>query len=240
MSNYFDNGGYIGASAKYDAFQGITTQGLQLFLDAGNPISYPGFGTRWTNLANRNLNATLNGTSYTNNAGGGIVFGSGNTATVPSGLTISGIGSGYTISVWIRHTGTVSVAREQRYFNLENQAAILTKSTDTASNLQAYYLDSSGVTRGLVNVSNMIFTENYYNLVSVCNGTSMVVYRNGVQVGSVSIGLTGSFRTPSTVTLSDSSRYFEGSMHIVKYYTRALSAIEVSRNYTALCGRFGL
>ena len=49
--------------------------GLVLDLDAGNPLSYPGTGTTWTDLSGNNNNGTLiNGVGYNSDNGGSLVF----------------------------------------------------------------------------------------------------------------------------------------------------------------------
>jgi hypothetical protein len=54
----------------------FVTSNMLLYLDAGNPASYPGSGTTWTNLASGSVyNATsLTGTSYSAANGGYISF----------------------------------------------------------------------------------------------------------------------------------------------------------------------
>ena len=53
----------------------IPTNGLQLYLDAGNASSYPGSGTSWTDLSSNGRNGTLtNGPTYSSADGGSIVF----------------------------------------------------------------------------------------------------------------------------------------------------------------------
>jgi hypothetical protein len=46
MGSIFDNGGYVGTSAKYGEYS-IVSDGLVLALDATDPASYPGTGTTW-------------------------------------------------------------------------------------------------------------------------------------------------------------------------------------------------
>jgi hypothetical protein len=191
---------------------------------------------RWWGIGD-SLNATLNGTSFTSDAGGGIVFGNGNTGSIPSGLTFSGTGTGYTISVWLKHTGAVNTARVQRYFTLAPEAATLRHSTATNSNLHAYSVDSGGTIRQ-INIDNQIFTNQYYNLVSVYDGNSITLYKNGVNVGNVVTSFT--LGTPSDAVLSSAAEYFEGNMYSVQYYNRPLSTSEIGQNYNALRGRFGL
>ena len=192
---------------------------------------------RWYDLSGSSLNVNLNGTSFTTDASGGIVFGSGDTATIPSGLTFSGSGTGYTISVWLKHTGTVSTARIQRYFSLGPSAAVLRHSNPTNSNLHAYSFDSGGTIQQ-INIDNQVFTNEYYNFVSVYNGSSIAVYKNGSSVGSVAATFT--LRTPTTASLSSATEYFEGNMYSVQYYNRPLSGAEITQNYNALRQRFNL
>ena len=53
----------------------LVTDGLVLNLDAGDPRSYPGSGTTWTNMSGGGHNATLiNGATYNNANGGSIVL----------------------------------------------------------------------------------------------------------------------------------------------------------------------
>ena len=64
---------------------GIVTDGLVLNLDAGNPQSYPGSGTTWTDLSGNGNNGTLlNGVGYDSDNGGSLVFdGSNDYVTTP-------------------------------------------------------------------------------------------------------------------------------------------------------------
>lgn len=51
--------GNIGIRAKAQEFP-IPTNGLQLWLDATNPDSYPGTGTTWSDLSGNGYDFTLN------------------------------------------------------------------------------------------------------------------------------------------------------------------------------------
>ena len=42
-----------------EAVSGIVTDGLKLYLDASNPVSYPGSGTTWFDLSGNNNNGTM-------------------------------------------------------------------------------------------------------------------------------------------------------------------------------------
>jgi hypothetical protein len=59
---------------RFDREQ-IITDGLVLYLDAGNPASYPGSGTTWFDLSGNGNNGTLvNGVGYTSDNLGSLVF----------------------------------------------------------------------------------------------------------------------------------------------------------------------
>lgn len=62
-----------GGSIKFDITSGgggiPVTSGLVVYLDAGNPASYPGSGTTWYDLSGNSQNATFTGTPTWNAAG---------------------------------------------------------------------------------------------------------------------------------------------------------------------------
>ena len=61
----------------------IVTDGLVLCLDAGNPKSYPGSGTTWTDLSGQGNNGTLvNGVGYVGTNGGSLSFDGVSTADI--------------------------------------------------------------------------------------------------------------------------------------------------------------
>jgi hypothetical protein len=214
----------------------IVTDGLQVNLDAANPNSYSGTGTVWFDLSGNNANATLTGTGYTSSNGGGIVFGSGDVGTISSGK-IDFSGGGFTASLWIRHTGVVSIARVQRYFTIGGEALVLRHDNSSAASLRTYFVDSGGTLRS-IDVSDQIFSGNYYNVTATYDGTTYRLFRNNSQVGS----LVGSFTLKSAlaVELGSGSEFFEGDMYAVHFYNRALSTAELTANYNALKSRYGL
>ncbi len=53
----------------------VTTNGLKIYLDAGNPKSYVSGSTTWYDLSGNNVNGTLtNGPTFSPEANGCIVF----------------------------------------------------------------------------------------------------------------------------------------------------------------------
>ena len=84
----------------------IIVDGLILHLDAGNSSSYSGSGTTWTDLSGEGNNGTLvNGTSYTSDDGGSLVF-DGTNDYVNLGAVQINTAAG-TIGMWIKLDSTV-------------------------------------------------------------------------------------------------------------------------------------
>ena len=221
----------------------IVRNGLLLHLDAGDSRSYPGSGTTWFNLISSNYHAVITAGGYTTDRGGAITFGSGSGAIPGAGTTaLNFSGGGFTISVWLRHTGVVSTARIQRYFSMPSspsEGPALRHGTGSAAQLEAFIFDASNTLR-TSSIANMVFTNTYYNFVYTYNGTTFVVYRNGTAV--LTTNLTITLPTPGTggYGLSYVGEYFEGNMHAVNYYNRGLTATEISQNFNALRSRFGI
>ena len=70
--NSLSGSGTIANYGGYDIYSpssGTLLNGLILFLDAGNPLSYSGSGTTWTDLSTTGSNATLVSPSYNSSAG---------------------------------------------------------------------------------------------------------------------------------------------------------------------------
>ena len=84
---------------------GIITDGLVLYVDAGNTDSYPGSGTTWTDISTNSNNGTLtNGPTFDSGDGGSIVF-DGTDDYVDFG-NILNIGTGdASFTGWAKRTG---------------------------------------------------------------------------------------------------------------------------------------
>ena len=228
------------AGRTYMATKGIVTSGLQVNFDAGSLSSYPGSGSTWTDLSGNGNNATLTGTSYTTDAGGGIAFAtSGDSASFTATLSFSG---GFTLEVWIKHAGTVSTARVQRYMTIgstPSEGPVIRHNSSSNASFHGYVFDSGNTFRS-VDLSAQIVTGTYYHLVYNYDGTTSRLYKNNVEVGS----LVQTFTLPTlgtSHTLSPGGvEYFEGNMYAARYYNRALSVAEINQNFEALRYRFNI
>ena len=221
---------------------GIVSDGLVLWLDAGITTSYPGSGTTWFDLSGNKNNATIGtGISYSNINGGAIVFPNSNAACSGT-FPLNYAGGGFTMEVWIKHTGTVSTSRIQRYFTMGSspvEGPVIRHQNSSNSSLHGYIFDASSTFKS-IDIPNQIYTNTFYNLIVTYDGSNMRLYNNNNQAGI----LAGSFTLPtptSTYNLGSTwGEWFEGNMYIVRYYNRGLSAAEISQNFNAQKARFGL
>ena len=205
----------------------ISTDGLVLALDAANPKSYPGSGTAWTDLSGSGYSTTINTTYvvYNSSNGGHLTF-SGNGTTAQGGNIVGA-------APILSSANTVEFA----VYTPSNSYQILTNS---------FYGYGEGDRVFSKNGSTNIVlgsTLNSWNMFSVTfNGTNTVTgYKNGV-LGNTSSsfdfsGLTGDLPIGARPWAPYTQNFKLGYIRI---YNRALSAAEISQNFNALRGRYGI
>ena len=232
-------------------YEGIITNGLVMNLDAGFTPSYPTTETTWYDVSSTGNNGTLtNGPTYSSSNGGSIVFdGVDDYVTVsnPSSL----LNQNLTVSTWIKpSTATNQISDIIDYDHCGGGPWVL-QSEDATTNRYYYFAyitpdgyqpspGGFGVGRG-VQLTNSV----WQNLVFTKNGTSVIGYLNGVQQFSVTASngnMTGNGSRPLMLGagLTCSNRQFKGDIPIVQIYNRTLSATEITQNFNAQKGRFGL
>ncbi len=246
--NYVDANGRVGGSFgvdKYGAIQyvgeNIITSGLIMHLDAGNPASYSGSGTTWTDVSGNGNNGTLfNGVSYTSDNSGALVFDGvndygtlGNTIILNSGLTSSSFSS------WWKYLGQGS-GSDKRGFVLESASFHYSLLVNTDGTLGVHINTTGNSTQFIPGFSPTIGRW-YYSSV-VWDGINLIVYIDGVEVGRRSQSGTslivenlriGTYR-------DNNNRWWLGNIAQVFIYNRALSTEEIKKNYDATKLRYGL
>lgn len=224
--------------------ENYVTSGLQLFVDAGNTSSYPGSGTTWTDLSGNGNNVTLTSATFTSDSGGGIVSSSTSSAAANAATTtnMNFAGGGFSISVWVKHTGTVSTARVQRYFTLQSsptEGPVLRHNSSANDSLHGYIFDSGNTIRS-VDITSQVFTGTYYNFVFNYDGSVFRLYRNNIEVGNLTQSITYPTSSNTFGLFPAGTEWFEGNMYIAQYYNRSLSTSEISQNFNAFRYRFGI
>lgn len=221
----------------------IITDGLVLFLDAGNKNSYPGSGTTWYDLSSHGTNGTLiNGVSYSSSNGGSFSFdGTDDYITISSYSNIN-LNEG-TICAWVKYTD-ISTNRvvvsyggngADRGFLLQNENNVANKigfSTFRGAGSSSY--SSNTVSSPLVNT--WIYQVGWYNL------TQNKIFINGY-LHNMTTSTSSSLLSATNLWLGNEpnrSYYFVGNIGAVHIYNRSLSSAEILSNYYSTKSRFGL
>jgi len=205
----------------------IVTNGLVLYLDAGNNNSYPGFGSTWYDLSGNGNDMTLTGSpSYSFNNEGVLSFNGSNQYGELSGLNYSS--TTFTIIAASRYSGA---SRGRVISSISNNWLF----GHWSSGSEEYYANG-WIFQGSPNDTNWRIyaaTENYSadqrsfyvnNTARVTNSTAGSAGFNGL-----SVGRSGVYGEYSTCEVS-----------FIQVYDRILTANELTQNYDALRGRFGI
>ena len=221
---------------KYSA-QGIVQNGLSMWLDAGNPASYPGSGTTWTDLTGNGNDQTLVGSpTYTAGAPSYFSFNGINQYSTGS-TTVLGVNN-YTKMVW---------------FQIDTTGDNNIVSSDTGGHYM-FFANSSTLWAGNANVSPyygggafgsaMSFsTGTWYCATVVFTNPQIYLYVNGVQ-NAYDLTYTATGRggdgSVNLACFGPGGNLLTGKIAEVYCYAAALSAGQVLQNFNATRSRYGL
>jgi hypothetical protein len=242
----------------------IVTEGLVLYLDAGNQLSYPGSGTTWTDLSRSMLSGSLvNGPTYSSaNLGSIILDGVNDYISLPPDPNLSFPGNTpFSCELIVKNNG----------FTNSNFPAILSFGETDGGGVGGwnalFYKDAANLYTGpygsidfsrLTTPSTTTVGKARYDFTSISDSTTLNswfyvynptvgsnLYRNSTLV--TTDATTGSSSTTNLTNYyigrrgNDSNRYVSNTnVYSLKLYNRALSAQEVLQNYNATKTRFGL
>ena len=206
----------------------IVLDGLVLCLDAGNPKSYPGSGTTWTDLSGNGYLATMRNLTASNwvLVDGQRTFETNDTNN--QGFTVSNFvrpGTNRTYSIWLK-SKSFSLGW-QTWFDDGAERILFGTSTDTVH----IYPD--------VNLTANLQINTWYNLTYTLSGTTAIGYVNGVSIGSGTYTSTLTSGTGDLWILGDNGGEISSCYcSYASVYNRALTPQEIQQNYNALKGRF--
>ena len=217
----------------------IVTDGLVLCLDAGNPKSYPGSGTTWTDLSGNGNNGTLaGGVGYSSSNGGSLTFDGTNDGINCGTNAVLNVGNNITANAWF-------------YVNSNSSYQPIVSKVLSDASLGWEFANSNGSIRltfrpsatqvNLAIGGGLLVIGNWYMGTMTYDNTTARIYLNGVQVGSTTSG--GPVTLNSTQPLQIGTRgigpnWYNGNIAQVSIYNRALTPQEIQQNYNALKSRF--
>lgn len=214
----------------------IVTDGMVLCLDASNSKSYSGSGTTWTDLSGQNNHGTLSGgATYDAFQNGSILF---------DGVDdyvelVDNIGDPQTFSIefWCYPT-ELNIDANNNYRRIFLATGVSTNIIliEQVGNI-SFRLPGGSATN--FQASGFSGINEWGHVCCTYDQSTRKIYFNGVLKGQFSeAGATINFGTPQLV--DPVSQQFKGYISNFKIYNKALSAGEVSQNFNALRGRFGL
>jgi hypothetical protein len=211
----------------------IVTAGTVLILDPGQTVSYPGTGATWYDLSGQNNNGTLvNSPAYSSSVGGGSLQFNGTNTYVTTPL--NGVSDG-TITAWHYPTASPNTNPYNGIIDCDNPAQ---------------YGTGFGITNSTYNtiLDNQFWnpsvsaTLNQWQYVAMTfNATTAKFYLNGVL--KTTLSYTRGTLVPTTYKIGvnyANGLYYTGYIGAIYVYNTALSDSDVTQNYNALRGRYGL
>lgn len=210
----------------------ILTNGLVRHFDAGIPFSLTSStSTRWLNLTDSTTHQISNGSYNTENGIKSVGF-NGTSTFVDIGNPLSS-GTNYTKEAWVYASATDN---SRNIISSENNVFWIANGT--------LY---GGVGGQYMEVSSASFQTNSWRHVALTFNdftNTMTLYINGVQVNqktSVSVSyISETLRIGAHYAGGNPVSFWSGRIAIVRIYSRALSGSEISRNFNATRGRFGV
>jgi len=233
----------------------IITNGLTLYLDAANPRSWPGSGTLWNDASGNGNTGTMFGSVPTSTDGGGCfdfatVTGAASASaslgfTFTSGM-VPTTGS-FTFSCWIKNPPATSSgvgmfsnagsADGYRFGVGRNGCYVLIGGVSGVGYSELDLSFSSSLSASLWYNVVMIFDRSGTN----SSGTPQwQLYLNGVFQTSTNMNASQPAFTNAApgIVRSPCCGLYTGRLAQFSVYNRALSATEISQNFTTLRGRF--
>lgn len=236
-------GGTMGYG-RQQATNPIVTTGLQLNLDAGQASSYSGSGSTWNDLSGFGRNATLfNTPTYSSSQSGYLSF----LDTSLEYATVPNIGSlnRWTVEVWTRPvislSGKVTAVVCNQFNGSVLNFSLGTNRAPGSYNLCAGFYDGAWrTTTGYTPTLN-----SWVQIVGTYDGTTIRQYINTTL--DTSLTYTGTPTSGGEIRIAQrwddtvgSTNYYAGDISVIRIYNAALSQSQITQNFNAIRGRYGL
>jgi len=249
--------------------QPIVTDGLVFAVDAANYESYTSGSTTWSDMVGNGNNGTLvNGPTYDGANGGSIVFdGTNDYATFGNILldTLAGTGNKFTLCSWCNKNnsstqGPLIVKNADSTAGANERHMAFSFRSNRIDLVLIEKPNNTGWVKVIQNTSDLEYGIWYYMCATYDGSISSTnildkvkLYINGEEVSTFVLASSGTLNNTldgSNAPLSIGSAVssvgntgsgkFPGKIGYNSIYNRVLTASEISQNYNALKGRFGL
>jgi len=224
---------------------GEVTNGLLLYLNAGNNVSYSGNGTTWNDLSGNNNHGTLSA----NNAGSlpvfqnGSLYFNGSTSYVSIVSSVIPDNGSWTLSTWAK----IPSGGYAEMINTRNASTITGILLTSRGNGIRFQLNNPGVQQYEPN-STSDFMDDTWHLITITVDVSINQMKwyvdnnlaNTINFSAGSLTGQGNFVIGWDYAWGGGSEYFRGNIATVSVYNSVLSSNDISTNFNAIKSRFGL
>ena len=228
-------------ATNYNYFGNLVTNGLVLDLDAAKLASYPGSGTTWRDISGNNLTGSLvNGPTFSGiGKQAAIVFDGSNDYAIGNGVFVT---TEATLIVWFKTSNTYGnnyllslpwVSSGNNGFDLgfggstTFRGIVVTTSGFKELNYTTTYSDNNWHMAAMTySASNAVL---YYDGIARTTDTTLSGFLRQTTNGEFNLARFGSFGSYAAANISSA-----------QIYNRALSATEITQNFNALRGRYGI
>jgi hypothetical protein len=234
----------------------INTTGLNIYVDASSPKSYPGTGTTWFDLSGNAYNATFTGAVAYNSSGPKFMSLTSNTGFIsfPNSAGAKGPDNGaFSFGGWFRTADSATNftlferGQDLGQFQQNGWSLFIGKSTPSTSQYMSVGVGvdpvTLAITQPLARGGTFVNSVWFYMVGTFLPGTSsrMRVYVNGSLIATSTPTNTPVLRA-STVGWCTSNVGYRANQEIglLHVYHRELTAAEVLQNFNNTRARFGV
>ena len=233
----------------------IVTDGLVLCLDAADRNSYPGSGTTWKDLSGNENNGTLtNGPTFSSVNGGSFSFDGVNDYMQADVNTTSLDGDpSLTVDMFVKRRNGTNIGGNGGFWGIggSGQGNSIEGWTPTANLIHLDVYDSTRLATSYYypegEFIHLCWTKNgpghdVTNVKCYINGSqvSLTKTRNSTRTNQLNTSTIGIGICLGRINANSSSFHAPIDISLFRVYDRSLSALEISQNYNATKGRFGL
>ena len=228
----------------YFVSQPIVTNGLILNMDAGNTLSYTSGSSTWRDLSGNNITGSLvNNPTFNTGNGGSLTFnGLNNYVTFGNEQTLQ-FSSSFSAFTWFKRTDPLSSNYQSMVGNAQYQAGgwFIGILTGYPYDKLIVTLNTASATSALTSVTELLVDKWYYGGFTLDSG-NLKLYLNGINEATTAGATIAKGTNTFSVGQGGQGGWYpiSGSVASTQVYNRALTQSEVTQNFNALKGRYGL
>ena len=233
----------IGAGVGVSSTSSSPLTNQVLSLDAGNPASYPGTGTTWTDTVGSMTFTLVNGPTYNSANGGYIQFTPGSSQYAQSYSTLGTLAA-WSIEAWHYYDGTNTSSGPNIFTEFQYAGGTINLGLGSGggsdTSLQAWWY---GGGFHATNPGYSLTPGAWYQIVGTFDGTTLNLYVNNTLVQTATEPPGGAANPAigyGLMTRWDPGGLWGGGLAIVNIYDSALTDVEIAQNFDYYKSRFGL